>query len=90
MSLMKVTGANKKEAKNIASGMVLFLQEHLKEGRDIDLGFVLIQAKPTKPRVMRNNLTGKKYFKGESILWRLVFRRRWLKRIRPIWSFKAF
>lgn len=89
LSIMKVSNANKQEAKMIATGMVLFFKEHTQEGRDIDLGFLKIEAKQTKPRELKNNLNGQRYFRGESIRWKLLFRDKWLKEACPAWNFRS-
>jgi hypothetical protein len=77
---------SREEAKKTAKVIRLLFEEYFLEGSEIDLGFAKIHPKLHKPRMIKSNLDGRKYFMGESRRWKVDFRKKWLKESNPFWS----
>lgn len=78
-----------KQAREIATGLVVFLKAKVHKGEEVDLGFLLLKLKTTKPREFKFNLNGTnngRYFKGESAKWAVSVRGGWVRKAKPAWA----
>ena len=75
-----------KEARKVATMMLVLIEAKMQAGESVDLGFMKIDPQKSSPRVVHSNISKTRHFIGESVKWRIMFRESWLKKRAPLWS----
>jgi len=86
--LMVINELPYEEAKRLAAGMVVYLENRVKHGKVVDLGFLKIVPKTSKATVIKCNVGGKKstIHMGETTRWGVRITKSWQKKMKPFWS----
>ena len=86
--LMVINELTLAEAKAAASAMVVYLENRVKYGKTVDLGFLKIIPKTSKPTVIKCNVGGKKadIHMGETVRWGVRITKSWQRKNKPYWS----
>lgn len=86
---LTVHGMGKEEARTAAYAVISLLQNKIKSGEGIDLGFLKIERKVINPRKIKCNIggfQGQELFLGESTKWNVSVSKSWQEKVKPHWS----
>ncbi len=86
--LMVINEISWDEAKFVAGSMIVYLDDRIKHGKAVDLGFLKIVPKTSKPTVIQCNVGGKKsvIHMGETVRWQTRITKSWQRKRKPHWS----
>lgn len=85
---MVVNEIDRGEARKTAASMIVLLEHLVKHGKAVDLGFLKIVPKASKPTVIKCNVGGKKseIHMGETTRWQVRVAKSWQRKNKPAWS----
>jgi hypothetical protein len=85
--IMVINEVRREEARIIASSMVAYFEHQIKHGKRVDLGFLKLVPKASKPTIINCNV-GKKsvIHMGETTRWQTRIAKSWQKKNKPHWS----
>lgn len=85
-----LSGVSTAEAQRALALVIPMLEEMVYSGESIDLGFMALNVRTTRPGSFTTGFAPEKqqrtYMVGESLRWWVRLRRSWLERVRPAWS----
>lgn len=86
--IMIINELGKDEARVVASSIVVYLEHQIKHGKEINLGFLKMTPKSSKPTVINCNVGGNKstIHMGETTRWQMRIAKSWQKKHKPFWS----
>lgn len=85
---LAIAGLPKTEAKRALKAMLSLFRHKIREGKEIDLGFMKVIPKPSPPTTIQCNVGGKTrtIHMGESVRWKVSVSKSWQKTVKPGWS----
>ena len=87
--LMVINELGRDEAKMVAASMVVYIEYQVKHGKEINLGFLKMVPKSSKPTVIKCNVGGKRsatIHMGETTRWQMRVAKSWQRKHKPFWS----
>jgi hypothetical protein len=86
--LMIINNLRRDEAKLVAASMISYLEYQIKHGKEVNLGFLKMVPKASKPTTIKCNVGGKKsvIHMGETTRWHTRIAKSWQRKNKPFWS----
>jgi hypothetical protein len=86
--IMVINETTREEARVIAASMIAYFEHQINHAKRIDLGFLKLVPKTSKPTVIKCNVGGKRsvIHMGETMRWQVRVAKSWQRKNKPFWS----